>query len=299
MKRILKDYFSFSKKERHAFLLLFSLLVLFAAAPYFYPVKKTVPAISEALAALATQNSGQPYPEKNYPATDLPGKPARVEKPFVFDPNTIDESGWKRLGLPDKTIRTILHYRDRGGRFRKPEDIGKIWGMPEADKERLIPYVRIPGEHGNPPWQRFRSEKSEKKLTDTARININTASVAEWEILPGIGPVLANRVVRYRDKIGGFGSVEQVAKTYGITDSLFQQIRSRLFLESATPPKLRLNTASVFELTNKLKLPETIARAILVYRKEYGPFASIADLKKLVILPDSVYQRIAPLLVTD
>lgn len=299
MKRILREYFSFSKKERRAFLLLLSLLVLFAAAPYFYPVKKTVPVVSQALAELVTQNSGQPYPPKDYPATDLANTPAPINKPFVFDPNTIDESGWRRLGLPDKTIRTILHYRDRGGRFRKPADIGKIWGMPAADKERLIPYVRIPEEQGNPPWQRFQTEKPGKKITDTVMIPINTASAAEWEILPGIGPVLANRIVRYREKIGGFGSVEQVAKTYGITDSLFQQIKSRLFLEMTTHPKLRLNRASVFELINTLRLSEPMARAILVYRKEYGPFASIADLKKLVILPDSVYQRIAPLLIAD
>jgi len=62
---------------------------------------------------------------------------------FKFDPNELDAAGWKQLGIRDRTIQTILNYRSKGGRFRKPEDLRKIWGMLPADADRLIPYCSI------------------------------------------------------------------------------------------------------------------------------------------------------------
>ncbi|WP_369668949.1 ComEA family DNA-binding protein, partial [Enterococcus faecium] len=53
-------------------------------------------------------------------------------------------------------------------------------------------------------------------------MNINTASDSDWEALPGIGKVLAARIIRFRDKLGGFKTVEEIAKTYGLSDSIFQ-----------------------------------------------------------------------------
>ena len=62
---------------------------------------------------------------------------------FYFDPNTISESGWKKLGLRDKTIQTIEKYLNKGGHFYKPEDLQKIYGLHKDEYERLGPYVKI------------------------------------------------------------------------------------------------------------------------------------------------------------
>ena len=70
-------------------------------------------------------------------------KPNNSSEVFYFDPNTAIHSDWKRLGLRDKTIQTIQNYLSKGGKFYKPEDIGKIWGFAPSDAKRLIPYVSI------------------------------------------------------------------------------------------------------------------------------------------------------------
>ena len=62
---------------------------------------------------------------------------------FYFDPNTITTSDWKRLGLRDKTIKTIENYLSKGGHFYKPDDLQKIYGLHDDEYERLRPYIKI------------------------------------------------------------------------------------------------------------------------------------------------------------
>ncbi|MDD2792032.1 MAG: helix-hairpin-helix domain-containing protein [Sediminibacterium sp.] len=131
-------------------------------------------------------------------------------------------------------------------------------------------------------------------------VEINTAGLAEWEALPGIGPVLAARIIKYRDKLGGFTRMEQVGQTYGITDSLYRALKP--FLQKAagvvqrdTPFLIRLpnaNTATRAEL-EATGIPEQIARSIVVYRSRYGLFKSIGDLRQIVLINDSVYRIIS------
>lgn len=302
MKRFLKDYLSFSRKERKAMIILLLLIIVCFVAPYFYPVKKTVPVVSKELLQFADQQrKAAPSAAYDYPGDTAFIKPGLdLPKPgFAFDPNTIDEQGWKKLGLREGLIKTIMRYRTRGGQFRQPDDLSKIWGMSAADAARLKPYVRIvsavPGR--TPLTTGYFA--SRKKIT---QIHINTATAEEWESLPGIGKILAGRIIAFRDKLGGFVTVQQVGQTYGLRDSVFERIKPLLVLDPSTGPvsaKIQLNRVSVSVLVRQLYLSMPLARAIIVFRKAYGNFTSVEDLKKIPILPDSVYQRIAPMLTIE
>ena len=68
---------------------------------------------------------------------------ATSTKLFYFDPNTLEIRGWMRLGVSEKTATTILKYVSKGGKFRNPEDIRKIWSLRKNDADRIIPFVRI------------------------------------------------------------------------------------------------------------------------------------------------------------
>ncbi len=168
--------------------------------------------------------------------------PKRIAHYFPFNPNTISTQKWQELGLRDKTILTIQHYLEKGGRFRKPEDLRKIWGLKPAEADLLIPYVQIPtpiaeGKKETLVWKAVPMQDSVKlkphKNWNLAPIDINFADTAAWMKFPGIGEVLAARIVKFRDKMGGFKSVEQVGKTYGIKDSLFQLMKPFLVMGQA------------------------------------------------------------------
>jgi competence ComEA-like helix-hairpin-helix protein len=284
MKRIWKDYFSFSKKERMAIVVLAVIMAAFIAAPYIYThAPPPDPALGDTLFSRTT-DSGQ--------TTVLPGntKPAPVAL-FYFDPNTLSQQGWQQLGIPDRTITTILRYRSKGGRFRKPADIRKIWGMRQSDAERLEPYIHI---KADTLIHAFRERKYETPVrkAPASPLDINTATIENWKQLPGIGDILAARIVKYRERSGGFVSTEQVRKTYGISDSLFTVILPYLQFRPGSLPAIDINSASAYALRTQLDIPFRDANAIIKYRDLHGPFLSLNDIPKLVPMHDSVSQKL-------
>lgn len=237
-KNPLKEWFIFTRRDRNAAFILLALLVIIIILPWFLPSKKLDIHINTALQAELDryqQQNTQPLYADAY--ADTTGADSVPVKLFYFDPNNLSEEGFIKLGLPSKTVNTIINYRNKGGHFKTPEDIRKIYGLSKADANRIIPYIRIA-----PPLQQTAFETIEqpqpseasKQIHQTNRFKeteINTASVEDWKAFPGIGDVLANRIVKFRTSMGGFTSVEQVAKTYGLSDSVFQMIKPYLYLK--------------------------------------------------------------------
>lgn len=213
MKKILKDYFSFNSRERVSILFLCCLMAFFWVLPNWYPDRKKMP-------EAPNWNPPQVDSEKilvKESAKQFETEPIKVSvKLFEFDPNTLAADGWKKLGISDKTIQTILHYREKGGSFRKPSDLKKIWGLSKADADRLMPYISI-------PEVKKSSEAIPAKppIAIPKSILINQVTVEELEAIPGMNRAVAARMIKFRDKLGGFKNMEQVRKTYGLSDSVF------------------------------------------------------------------------------
>ena len=222
---------------------------------------------------------------------------------FYFDPNTISTSGWRKLGLRDKTIQTIEKYLSKGGHFYKPADLQKIYGLHKDEYERLAPYVRIETKISSAEEQLVPSkpkEESQPAKTYTSRyssIDINSADTSAFISLPGIGTKLALRIVTFRDKLGGFYSVDQIGETYGLADSTFQKIKQYLKLENSSVKKININTATVDELKAHPYIKFSIANPIVAYRNEHGSFSKVEDIKKVMAVNEEVYKKIAPYLI--
>ncbi|NCI45532.1 ComEA family DNA-binding protein [Sediminibacterium soli] len=290
MRKIWKEYFNFSKKERTAILLLLLIMAGFIAAPYCY---RPAPAIPEPESMVFPDPGSSEY--DTVKTADSYGEAVaendRKPETFYFDPNTLEEQGWRKLGIPARTVQILLRYREKGGRFRQPEDLQKIWGMRRQDAERLQPYVRI----ADRPQQQADKRPAATPAAPAAKlspIDINTATEAAWKVLPGIGDVLASRITRFRERIGGFSSVEQVRKTYGISDSLFTLISPHLLFNPSSMPAVNINTASAYELRIKFGLPYAIANALVRYREAHGIFQSLNEIPGLVPMPDSIAQKL-------
>ena len=74
------------------------------------------------------------------------------------------------------------------------------------------------------------TEREEAPLS-TGTVNLNEASAAELEKLPGIGPKLAEEIVRYREAVGGFASAEQLKEIDGIGDKTVENLLPRICIE--------------------------------------------------------------------
>lgn len=314
LKTWLTGYLSFTRKERIGIILLLLVIVACAALPFLYPwlmgslpstvaaLPLSLPSADSTVAAAPYHRSYRPYERPHY-RQGTSGQP--VGELFYFDPNTATAADWKRLGLRDKTIGTLLRYRAAGGRFRQPADLGKIWGLHPDEVLRLTPYVRLsaPAEtaggqaryHDRPVYEK-KEYPSEKKLT---LVDINLSDTTDFIRLPGIGPKLAARIVSFRNKLGGFHSVQQLAETYGLPDSTFQLIKGRLSLGNAPTTRLNINQADLPTLRQHPYIRYALANAIVQYRAQHGPFSKLEDLKKIMLVTEADYQRMAPYLAVE
>lgn len=109
----------------------------------------------------------------------------RVES-FTFDPNTISLSDLQRLGFSERQAQSIINYREKGGRFRRPSDFAKSYVVADSVFQRLEPYIRIP------------------------KIDLNSADSTALVSLPGIGPYYAARIIEHRTRLRGFSYPEQL-----------------------------------------------------------------------------------------
>jgi competence protein ComEA len=304
-KTLVADYFIFSKSQRNTVILLLLVCLLCVFAPLIYlrfhenELKEASPAIVQLESGLKVKSQQASGENTDFALLQQPENIRSAIGLFYFDPNTASASDWQKLGVREKTVKTIQNYLSKGGKFRKPEDIRKIYGLKPADADRLIPYVRISStqnqasetyskttdhpENRNPAY---------KPPQDFKRsIEINAADTTALIALPGIGSKLAARIVNYREKLHGFYSVDQLGETYGLPDSTFQKIKPRLSVNTALIRKIPLNTAGLEELKTPL-IKYNVANAIIQYRQKNGPFTSLEDLKKIPLIDDYLYQKI-------
>lgn len=226
-------------------------------------------------------------------AAAKPGLSPEVEIPapetFAFDPNTATAADFKRLGLPERTIKSILNYREKGGQFRKVEDLEKIYTLSEADFARIAGFARFPEKPAQSPpaWPEKGRPKFVKK--QAVPTDINEAGLEQWQNLPGIGEMRARQLINYREKLGGFLSIDQVGEMVGFPDSVFQVIRPYLIISSGPFRKINLNQASVADLDAHPYISKRQAELIVAYREQHGAFASPEDIGKMRAISDKVW----------
>ncbi len=223
------------------------------------------------------------------PVAESPTYTTRTVQRFPFDPNSISADSLQLLGLSEREAGSLIRYRgDRPLTFRRPEDLLRIRSIDSNKVLALLDLVTI--DVPTPPAPARR-----RPPTPPATVDINAASPEEWEQLPGIGPYRARKIVEWRDQLGGFADMEQVADTYQLPDSTFTAIRP--YLRVRTPPAtLSLNLLSARELARHPYLDRRTATILVRYRENHGPFAGPADLEKVRALSTEKRERLLPYL---
>jgi DNA uptake protein ComE-like DNA-binding protein len=290
MRRDFKSYFIFTKTEKRviltlSFIIILSLLFKEAAA-LFYKPGQTKYSQEEYMAFAKLSNEYEVEEDKYAPYESNLKKTIsyQEDKPkttlFYFDPNQIGIEEWKKLGLSGKQAQSIENFKSKGGTFRKPEDIRKIFVLSDEKKEELIPWIKL----------------SDTKPTYTKNtIDLNAADSASLEKLRGIGTKLAGRIVKYRGWLGGFYDVSQLKEVWGLSDSTYQIVKSQVSLKNPSITKIAINTAE-FKTFKGHPYTRPIAGQVIKYRQANGNFASVNDFCKIPELSDSICKKLLPYL---
>ena len=125
-------------------------------------------------------------------------------------------------------------------------------------------------------------------------IDINHCDSATLERLPGIGPVLSVRIIKYRTLLGGFARVEQLKEVYGLPEETYDMIMERVFADTSGLRKININSSGYRELSQIHYLENYDISAILKYRVLTGRINSIEDLKENKILTPETAEKVEP-----
>lgn len=233
-------------------------------------------------------------------------QPERHIVHFHFNPNAVSVDSLKLLGLPERLARTINNYRTKGGKFKSKEDIKKIHGFPDSIYQRLKPFIVIPATYSSakkeatPEKERFPKKQEYKNKQTLAAFDLNKADSLQLLQWKGIGPVLASRIVRFRNKLGGFVEKEQLYEVYGLDSILAKKLLALAFIDADfQPERIRINEASVEELATHPYISHAQARRLLEYKNQHGPFRSLSDLLNIHTLGPNFAKKIAPYIRFD
>jgi competence ComEA-like helix-hairpin-helix protein len=304
--------FGFSQREVNGFLVLIGLMVLLSAAPFLFSWL-TQPKAGTSGSATDRQllDSLVAQLEAKQPA--LKGR-AQFAVPTValrpFNPNHLTEEEWQAFGVPRYMAKRILNYRNKVGDFTYKAELGKIYDFPDSVFQRLYPYIQLPEERPdrysrnqrfasntvrpapNPDWHNRPREKF-----ILAPFNINTADTTELKQIRGIGSKLSARIVKYRNGLGGFHSMEQVREVYGLPPAVVDSLHKYAFVPKAnTLQPLSLNKATADELKAHPYISSNVARAIVAYREQHGDFRQVEDIRQIKIVTQELYEKIRPYL---
>jgi len=312
-KTFIKDYFNFSRAERLGVLVLCGCVLLAMIVRWSLPYL-TKPKFPDTSAFAEEIARFRRAVDSVYLAKDLSGTSPVYFQPtsdlFYFDPNKVSDKEWEKLGLNERQIRNIRNYQASGGNFKRKEDLQKLYTISTTQYQLLEPYIRFaantpPEKQVAPEIQSATGMKEKERMISTPRretklqIELNTADSSLLTQLNGIGPVLASRTIKYRNRIGGFVDVAQLAEVYGINGELVKQLSSQLSADSLLIRKIFVNKTTFRELVNHPYLTEQHVRGILNYRNLQNRINSLDELVRNNIMKHEEAEKIRPYLTFE
>ncbi len=211
---------------------------------------------------------------------------------FDFDPNHADFETLLKLGLRDWQADNVINYRNRGGVFNTPEDFQKIYGISERLFNDLSTYIVI--DTTNIPVK----EKPQRTIQNL-QIEINSADAEDLRTLRGIGQVLSERIITYRERLGGFYEIYQLVEVYGVTEEVITQNLEHLTVDLNNIRKINLNDTDYRSLISHPYIDRKTTEILLEYVKFAGEIKDLNELIEQKVISDIQYQQLEPYLSVE
>ena len=311
LKRLVRNYFGFSKTQTNGFMILAPLIFVLLFVPGFYRNLTEVEYNEfdsdkvqlDSLVALWSSNEKTGITRRVIPETSF--------RLTFFEPNKANQEQLIALGIDQRLANRIGNYVNAGGSFKVKSDLKRIYGFSDSLYQVLEPYIQLPNElsypknkvkesfekFSNSEPQPFKEAEGSSSVESFFVLDINEADSIDFQKLKGIGPTYSSRIVKFRQLLGGFHHVDQIKDVYGISDSLYQVLEAHFIVNAAfKPQQIKINLATFKEINAHPYISYEQTKEIMDAKSRYGKFRSPADLSRLTSFDSIQIVKLTPYL---
>lgn len=301
LKSWVRRYFGFSRTETNGFMVLVVLFPVVLFLPAFLKIVINQNTYTNTLNTEQLDSLVTLMEEKIVAAgkVDAENKETGKIKLARFNPNTVKHEELLDMGLEAKIAATIINYRQKGGKFVVKHDLKKIYGLNDDEFNRLKHYIDLPDKiqfQGT----RQRTDKGTDGLRNSVpnyKFDINRVDTAQLISVKGIGDVLSMRIIKFRNKLGGFITMDQLDEVYGLSEEALRLIDKRGYVsDNFQPERININEGTADQISGHPYITQKLANQIVKYRNQHGKFEDLEQLLNIHLISRSDYERLKPYL---
>lgn len=290
LRALIRSVFGFSRTETDAFLILLPLMLLIVFSEPLYrhwiagqPIDRTEDnAKLDSLLANLEWTKDSLNTKSEFAL-------------FTFNPNHATAVDFNKLGFEPGLTKRIINYRLKNGKFLVKSDLLKMYGIDTSLYKRLYGFIDL-------PEKRIVDDRkvNEAQKIVAAKIDLNFADTAQLIKVYGIGKKLSERIVKYRDKLGGFTLSSQLSEVYGLDSMVIAKLLAKYFIATDfVPRQLDLNKATEIELRTHPYISNRVAKAIVAYRFQHGNFKEVNDLTHIHLFTEAELDKVKAYLTVN
>ena len=295
---IFKSHFWYHKSQRNGIFILILLIVIFQFIIVFVDFYSEEKVNIDTPKVIAFHHQIDSLRKIN-----LENKRLKI---FPFNPNYITDYKGAQLGMSLVEIDKLLAYRKTGKFINSRKEFQKVTTISDALLNSISPYFKFPDwvVERNQNMQlstsrdtRLFAKKSKYILTST---DINLAVKEDLKTINGIGEKLSERIIKYRSKLQGFSTLNQLYEVWGLDTEVVDKLL--LVFKVINLPnikKINVNTVSFRELLKNPYLDYELCKKIFEYKDEVAELQDISELKNIIGFPLDLYDRIVLYLVAE
>lgn len=273
-----KSHFVFTKEQRNGIFLLLLIIVVLQCIYFFVDFSSDDIVVNE-------------KELKIYEAEIDSLRRAKIEeskpKIYPFNPNYITDYKGSTLGMSTKEIDRLLAFRKQNKWINSTKQFQEVTGISDSLLAEISPYFKFPEWVTNPkPKSVNANSYNNQPKTFAQKKDLNKATAIELQGVNGIGKTLSERIVKYRDRNGGFVADVQLQEVYGLSPEVVSKITEQFTVKTPRKvSKINLNNASADDLVAIQHIDYEIAHNIIEYRKLHEGFKTLDELLKVKDFP--------------
>jgi len=273
--KYINSLFVFTKNQRIGIFILFALIFLIQIIYLFWSSKVETN-------FLANNNKEWLLKQEIVDSLKAEANVSKI-KIYPFNPNFISDYKGQKLGMSVQEIDRLFKFREQNKYVNSTREFQEITKISDSLLNEISPYFKFPNWVTNKKTSYIPFEKKTEKIIVK---DINQATQEDLIKVYGIGPAISERILKFKNALGGFVSIEQINHVWGLSPEVIENV-NKYFNVQINPSinKIDINNLTTKELAKFPYFNYSIAKEIVIYRSMNGEIKNINDLSNIKGMP--------------